>query len=128
MKSIKQIVTSIKTYKEQYKVLTKWTDDWECNQKDFYNRIRESLKIGDYEEIMRIVDLMENTEGKRFTALNYIIDVLSDPKRKLRDDTDAEAWIINSIEIEGQITDQTILKPCPCSDIEVQIKQTNRKK
>lgn len=98
-KSISQQLKKKKTFQGQKNCLLQWGDAWYRDQTATIEIIYRAMKENRREDAFRCMDQLRTITDKRFTALQNIINIVSDPDRKLTDiyDTDEKEEPINNI-------------------------------
>lgn len=96
-KSISQQLKKKKTFQGQKNCLLQWRDAWYRDQTATIEIIYRAMKENRREDAFRCMDQLRTITDKRFTALQNIINIVSDPDRKLTDiyDTDEKEEPVN---------------------------------
>lgn len=97
-KSIGIKLKKVKSYQAQQKALSDWVRKWEDDQNDIINKLRLAVQRNDYSNVIHMVNQLQDMSEKRFTALNNVLSVLSDPDRQLKDLRAQNNSIKNSLE------------------------------
>lgn len=99
-KSISQQLKKKKTFQGQKNCLLQWGDAWYRDQTATIEIIYRAMKENRREDAFRCMDQLRTITDKRFTALQNIINIVSDPSRELTDiyDTNEKEEPVNNIE------------------------------
>lgn len=106
-KSISPQLKKKKTFQGQKNCLLKWGDAWYREQSKTIEHIYRALQENRIDDAFHHISRMRTITEQRFTALQNIINIVSDPDRKLTDiyDTDEKEEPINNILTAQQQND-----------------------
>lgn len=85
-KPIGKRMKSLKSYQTQQKVLSDWSANWKQDQLKVITQLEAAARINDRGEVFHMIDQLKGLTEKRFTALNNVLYMLTDPDRKLIDE------------------------------------------
>lgn len=83
-KSIGRKLQNVKSYQSQQSLLSNWVKSWKEDQEHMLNKLQWAAKHDNYEDIISSIQQMEGMTKNRFSALNNVLQTLSDPQRVLR--------------------------------------------
>lgn len=99
-KSISQRLKSKKTYQGQHKVLSEWCENWHKDQMLTINQIYDAVRERKYGDANMYITHLHVMTDKRFTALGNIINIVSNPDRKLEDQKDSALLTLGEGELD----------------------------
>lgn len=83
-KSIGQKLQNVNSYQSQQRLLSNWVKGWKEDQEYMLKKLQCATRHDNYEGIMSIIKQMEGMTKNKFSALNNVLQTLSDPQRVLR--------------------------------------------
>lgn len=83
--TIGTILKRLGSYQRQQEALSEWAANWEKDQTDLIYKLRWAAQHDDHGKIMHMIDQLDGITENRFSALNNVLRMLSDPDRKLKD-------------------------------------------
>lgn len=83
--TIGTILKRLGSYQRQQEALLEWAANWEKDQTDLIYKLRWAAQHDDHGKIMHMIDQLDGMTENRFSALNNVLRMLSDPDRKLKD-------------------------------------------
>lgn len=84
-KTVTERIKKARTYQTQQRVLSEWADGWEADLSNVIDALNKAIDRGDHERAAHMVARLDGMRKKRFTALNNVLRILSDPERRLID-------------------------------------------
>ena len=75
-----------KTHLAQQRLLSKWVVNWQNDQLNVIKKIELAARNNDISEVFHMLDQLRGISDKRFSALNNIFNIVTDPERQLIDD------------------------------------------
>lgn len=84
-KSISGLLKQTKSFQNQKNVLLKWGDSWYRDQNATINLIYKALKEDRLGDAYRYIRQLKTITDKKFTGLQNVINIVSDPERHLID-------------------------------------------
>lgn len=89
-KSVGVALKNKKTYQAQQRLLSKWVVNWKSDQESVIEQLECAMINNDICEALRILGQLKGLTDKRFTALNNVLYILTDPDRKVVDERDEQ--------------------------------------
>lgn len=134
-KSISVRLKKVSTYETQEKILKDWREGWRKDQLLTIIRLRRAAEEDDHSEIMHMIDQLMGLTEKRFTGLESVLRILSEPDRKLKhsenlssgDSSDivetAEVIHSNLMDEETECPDDMISEIVKCYNAQMPIRE-----
>lgn len=94
-KSVSQQLKTKKTFQGQKNCLLQWVDAWYRDQTATIEIIYRAMKENRREDAFRCMDQLRTITDKRFSVLQNIINIVSDPSRELTDIYEKEEPVNN---------------------------------
>ena len=85
-KSIGVDLRKKKTYQAQQRLLSDWVVNWKSDQDNVIAQLERAARNNDRGEVFHMIDQLKGLTDKRFTALNNVLYIVSDPDRHLEDE------------------------------------------
>lgn len=84
-KTVTKMIKKARTYQTQQRVLSEWAAGWETDLSNVIDALNKAIDRRDYDRAAHMVARLDGMREKRFTALNNVLRILSDPGRRLID-------------------------------------------
>lgn len=84
-RSIGERLKTLKTFQSQEEALTAWAKNWKSDQENVIFKLRRAAMHDDHDTIMHMIDQLQGMTEKRFSALNNVARIVSNPQRQLID-------------------------------------------